>query len=272
MSCVVSSAFSLSPSLSVPVSSVRKRTSSFSTPSPKPSKVARTSTPAPARPLRRTISYAVIPDVCPDDTLYTSDVPLKLTSTRTLESSQPVINKTIRSDKEQPERKRSLTRTYSEHNLALNSSTSALQSTTFPSSTMPSHPPVSKAPAPAPATVAPPSQRTTSPLSPHPQATTSATPPRLSPRRQRGKREPDLYRVAILTRMRCSPEGQKILLMGPRLAVSILSATRELERMVAIERDRDGDVVMKQEGQGIREVSLSSSPLDQDWEMVDCGA
>jgi len=69
--------------------------------------------------------------------------------------------------------------------------------------------------------------------------------------------------------MRCSPEGQKILMMGPRLAVSILSATRELERIV--ERDQDGDVVMKPE---VREVSLAPFPTqtDQDWEMVDCGA
>jgi len=44
--------------------------------------------------------------------------------------------------------------------------------------------------------------------------------------------------------MRCTPEGQKILYMGPRLAVSILTATRELEQIVASQMDVDSDIVM----------------------------
>ena len=70
--------------------------------------------------------------------------------------------------------------------------------------------------------------------------------------------------------MRMSPEGQKVLQMGPRLAFSIYNAThatRELERIVASQRDSEGDVLM-----GDSESVLSSSwvvfPQD-DWEMVE---
>jgi hypothetical protein len=39
--------------------------------------------------------------------------------------------------------------------------------------------------------------------------------------------------------MRSSPEGEKILGMGPRLAIAILSATRELELIVSAHEDDD---------------------------------
>jgi hypothetical protein len=85
--------------------------------------------------------------------------------------------------------------------------------------------------------------------------------------------------------MRCSPEGQKILSMGPRLAVSILTATRELERIVAAQMinglgtmygEGDGDVAMV-DGTGAMGVGpLSKSwivvPGGEDWEMVDCSS
>ena len=70
--------------------------------------------------------------------------------------------------------------------------------------------------------------------------------------------------------MRLSPEGQKILHMGPRLALSIHAATKELERIVAAQRDRDGDVTMVNE-----DGSMSASWVvvpPEDWEMVDCRA
>lgn len=66
--------------------------------------------------------------------------------------------------------------------------------------------------------------------------------------------------------MRSSPEGQQILQMGSHLAVQIMNATRELEGIVAAQRDVDGDVVMA-------DAHLSSSWLvvsSEDWEMVDC--
>jgi len=66
--------------------------------------------------------------------------------------------------------------------------------------------------------------------------------------------------------MRCSPEGQKILSMGPRLAVSILTATRELEQIVASAIDADNDYTMA-------DGTFNKSWIgEQDWEMVDCSA
>ncbi|KAF9066513.1 hypothetical protein BDP27DRAFT_1330400, partial [Rhodocollybia butyracea] len=103
----------------------------------------------------------------------------------------------------------------------------------------------------------------------------------------RSKQEPDLYKMAIIARMRCTPEGQRILHMGPKLAFSIMSATKELERLVAAQPE-ENDVVMSDSAAA---AALSASwvvvPQDrerhaapqgfagmptQDWEMVDCGA
>ncbi|KIK37460.1 hypothetical protein CY34DRAFT_109081 [Suillus luteus UH-Slu-Lm8-n1] len=86
--------------------------------------------------------------------------------------------------------------------------------------------------------------RTSSPLSP----TQKLLPPRAS--FPRSKPEPDLYRIAIRARMRRSPEGAKILRMGPRMAVSILAATRDLEMLV----------------------STQELMFNDDWDMVDCTA
>ncbi|KAI0833242.1 hypothetical protein BC628DRAFT_1308366 [Trametes gibbosa] len=78
------------------------------------------------------------------------------------------------------------------------------------------------------------------------------------------KREPDLYRAAIETRMRMSPVGRNILHMGPRVALSIISATEALEHIVASQRDG--------EAQWCGDSALSASWVDvspEDWEMVD---
>jgi hypothetical protein len=90
--------------------------------------------------------------------------------------------------------------------------------------------------------------------------------------------------------MRCSPEGQKILSMGPRLAVDILTATRELEKIVAAQMqmgsggglggcggEGDGDVAMADGTMsGAGGMTLSKSwiflPGAEDWEMVDCSS
>lgn len=82
--------------------------------------------------------------------------------------------------------------------------------------------------------------------------------------------------------MRYSPEGQKILRMGPRLALSILTATQDLERMVAEQESRDAGMVEDRpvavetsvEGEDAPhdQPILSSSWVDvrnEDWEMVD---
>jgi len=78
--------------------------------------------------------------------------------------------------------------------------------------------------------------------------------------------------------MQASPEGQKILRMGPRLALSIMTATKDLERIVAAQNEADDlqDVVMFD--------TNATSPVSpgltkswvfvpgEDWEMVDCTA
>ena len=119
------------------------------------------------------------------------------------------------------------------------------------------------------------------PLPPFRHSPPLASKPSIMPPRTcfpRSKPEPDLYRVAITTRMRMSPEGRKILYMGPRLALSMYTANRELERslqmatndlerIVASQREVDGDIVMT-EDVGQPWVVLPQ----EDWEMVDCAA
>ena len=78
------------------------------------------------------------------------------------------------------------------------------------------------------------------------------------------KREPDLYRTAIETRMRLSPVGRNILNMGPRIAMSIFTATEALESLVAAQRDWD-----------MPDVAMDASWVDvlpDDWEMVERAA
>ncbi|KAF8812139.1 Aldo/keto reductase [Phlegmacium glaucopus] len=58
------------------------------------------------------------------------------------------------------------------------------------------------------------------------------------------KPEPDLYHVAIKTHMRSSPVGQKILHMGPRLALSIIDVTKELEIFWLIRGGRGTETMM----------------------------
>ncbi|TFK94010.1 hypothetical protein K466DRAFT_36850 [Polyporus arcularius HHB13444] len=78
------------------------------------------------------------------------------------------------------------------------------------------------------------------------------------------KREPDLYRTAIQTRMRLSPVGRNILEMGPRIAMSmsVITATEALENLVAAHGDCDMPDMP----------ALSASWVDlgqEDWEMVE---
>lgn len=104
--------------------------------------------------------------------------------------------------------------------------------------------------------------RTTSPLAP----TRKLLPPRAP--FPRSKPEPDLYRMALKGRMRSSPEGEKILRMGPRLAIAILSATRELERIVSAHED--DDVMMGDETEPTTRSSRWG--LGRDLVAVPCGA
>ncbi|KAI0046334.1 hypothetical protein FA95DRAFT_1494211 [Auriscalpium vulgare] len=114
-------------------------------------------------------------------------------------------------------------------------------------------------PPPAPLLSRPSCARSTSPLAPTPHSTT----PR--PTFPRSKPDQNLYRAAIAGCMRATPHGKKILNMGARLAISILTATQELERIVAAQRDVPSD--------GDKPLSSSWVVLpDDDWEMVDASA
>ncbi|KAF8183373.1 hypothetical protein BJ912DRAFT_853637 [Pholiota molesta] len=125
--------------------------------------------------------------------------------------------------------------------------------------------------------------RTSSPLCP--------SPPTLRPGRPvfpRSRQEPDLYRTAIRTRMAGTVEGRKVLLMGARLAYSIEAATKELERIVADQQERDGDVVMSDATSAAPAAAMPTPHASslampvltaswvvvkgEDWEMVDCAA
>ncbi|KAK0470173.1 uncharacterized protein EV420DRAFT_1498792 [Desarmillaria tabescens] len=121
----------------------------------------------------------------------------------------------------------------------------------------PSHPVYSSAP------------RVSSPLSPSSRPSSYTTP---FSRPRKGKGEPDLHRIAIQTCMRSTTEGQKVLNMGPRIAMSIANATRELERIVTEQgmesRASDEDIVMRD---STAEPWVNVSRSD-DWEMIHCGA
>lgn len=125
--------------------------------------------------------------------------------------------------------------------------------------------------------------RSSSPLCPNP----TIRPGR--PVFPRSKQEPDLYRTAIRTRMAATIEGRKVLLMGARLAYSIEAATKELERIVADQQERDGDVLMSDSTSTAPTATSTSTPHSsslampvltaswvmvkgEDWEMVDCAA
>ncbi|KAK0223131.1 hypothetical protein IW262DRAFT_1364801 [Armillaria fumosa] len=101
--------------------------------------------------------------------------------------------------------------------------------------------------------------------------TSSTTRPR------RGKCEPDLHRIAIQACMRTTSEGQKILTMGPRLAMSIAHATQELERIIKergldiFDQTIDEDVTMV-ESTAEPWINVSSERSGDDWEMINCGA
>ncbi|ESK95841.1 hypothetical protein Moror_12339 [Moniliophthora roreri MCA 2997] len=125
--------------------------------------------------------------------------------------------------------------------------------------------------------------RASSPLSPpssytpRPHSTLSTlplpSPPVAKPRKSK-RQEPDLYKQAIIARMRCTPEGQKILHMGPRLALSIMEATRDLEMLVARNGlTLGGDAMdVDKDSPSLLSNSWVQVSAGDDWEMVDCAA
>lgn len=217
-----------------PAVTSRKRIMSFS--SPQPLKSART-------PLRRTGSFLSLADMQAAQDLHIKRAGSPTLHLGTSDASVP-YNRSLRHYKEQRDRRKSVARACGEAPPVF--------------TVTPIH---ATAPVQAPL----PRQRKSSPLPPQP----DSLPPRTH--FPRSKPEPDLYRVAITTLMRLSPQGQKILHMGPRLALSIHTATLELERIVASHRDCDGDISMCNGG---GETLLSTSWVvvpPEDWEMIDGG-
>ncbi|KAI0078786.1 hypothetical protein K474DRAFT_1683610 [Panus rudis PR-1116 ss-1] len=211
--------------------------------SPQPLKSART--------LRRTGSYISLTDMQAADNAHHLPRVGTCASQVASEYSAVPYTRSMRHYKEQRDRRKALARTTNE-----------------PQPVFTITPVSIPAPTPKPAKVAvattPFSRpRSNSPLSPVQQS----LPPRTH--YPRSKPEPDLYRVAITTRMRMSPTGQKILHMGPRLALSIHAATQELERIVAAHQlDLDGDVNMSG-GNGVPSMSTSWIVVPpEDWEMI----
>lgn len=266
MAIVVSPAFPLN--LDYP----RKRTSSFSYPSqsssafapnPRPAKAPRL---APSMGLRRTESYITLAEFRP--ARPTSPPPSR---------DQSLVlpyYRSLRFYKEQRERHKA------NANRSLEPITIRIRQEQRPTRPIVRHAPQPcrpskvtttpsyKSPAPSPP-VAPPTihtpPRKSSPLAP----TRSTLPGR--PVFPRSKAEPDLHRKAITTCMKATPEGQKILRMGPRLAVSIMTATKDLEQIVAAQGDREKesqDVIMA-DAPPILTKSWVVVP-GEDWEMVDC--
>ncbi|KAG7090048.1 hypothetical protein E1B28_011667 [Marasmius oreades] len=136
--------------------------------------------------------------------------------------SPPSYNRTLRYYKEQ----RNLSNRHKQRKLL--SLSSEPTDPPPPPSPRPQHATLSQNPPPPPMPHAP---RTSSPLSP------TSNPYQIqnynyNNRRSTKKAQPDLHKQAIFTRMRCNPEGARILHMGPRLALSIMEATRDLERLV----------------------------------------
>ncbi|KAF7976622.1 hypothetical protein HWV62_2298 [Athelia sp. TMB] len=192
------------------------------------------STPKPTKPrmssLRRTSSYITLPDLVE---------PPQPSLRITIPSASSDASFTVR----QAQRKRR----------AAHYTRAAPQFTVGPAPTAPLPP--------TPKHMAAHFPRASSPLSP----CRKLLPPRAS--FPRSRQEPDLYKVAITARMKCSPEGQKILSMGPRLAVSILTATRDLEQIVASCTDND---VQMADGTVSNSWVVVPGEETRDWEMVDC--
>ncbi|KAH7928059.1 hypothetical protein BV22DRAFT_1031054 [Leucogyrophana mollusca] len=220
----------------------RKRSSSFTDSDSAPRKAARMS-------LRRTASYLSLSDYHGDGQVASRSS----SSCLAPKSSHGVpYNRTLLYYKEQRERRKDqLSRGRAEFTLVPHSKQHSKQHSK----------PHVPSPSPRVNTASMSSFRTSSPLAP----SRKLLPPRAS--FPQSKPEPDLYRVAIRTRMRCSPEGEKILLMGPRSALSVLSATRDLERLVsACGADTECDVTMDEGTAGSSWVVLSSG---EDWQILD---
>ncbi|KAF5379784.1 hypothetical protein D9615_005703 [Tricholomella constricta] len=259
--------------VSLQLSEPRKRTSSFSYPnqvpafaaSPRPAKAPRIAAEMGAT-LRRTESYITLADICPASTIRRTDqlVP---------------YHRTLQYYKEQRDRRKA------QINRSVEPITIRIRPDPVPRPTVRHHAPQPSKPN-TPTPISTPNQIRIVAPNPRCAVPTINTPPRQSsplaptrstlpgrPQFPRSKPEPDLYRKAIKTSMKGSPEGQKILRMGPRLAVSIMTATMELERLVADQENESQDIIMADATATSPVLSKSWVAVSgEDWEMVESGA
>jgi hypothetical protein len=253
------------PPVALELGSTRKRTTSFSFPENRPSKSPRTTMAA--SPLRRSESMLFLPTpqfnlaTAPNNVLN-PNAPLPYHRTLSYYKEQRMRRKKPPSPADQlTVRTVALTPTTPSSALPLLLQ-SQPQSITKPRSSIakPPHsiattkrsPPTPRGP-PAQIILPSPSKPVTTLLTPR-----SSSP--LSPKRftlpgrpvfPRSKPEPDLYRTAIKMRILATPEGQRFLSLGPRLAMEVLKTTKDivtvtedLERMVEDIESSCCDVVM----------------------------
>ncbi|KAJ7433108.1 hypothetical protein FB451DRAFT_1475961 [Mycena latifolia] len=252
---------------------VRKRTTSFSCPPPV--------NPRPRKRLHRTESVLDLAAflVAPPHSLPHSPQQQQQPQQQQKEKEEPApvpYTRTLRFYKEQKERRRALLRGDALAPSLLPSPPSL--SSPSPAGSCAPHPspaPVShRAPQPPPpAPKAPASAR--SPLcaaapTTCPRALTPPAPPRAPhpPTKCRGGKAKaalgaDLHRRAVTACMRASPAGAKILHMGARLAVGIMSATRELERMCA-EEGRSGLALADADAEESEDADDADADADDD--------
>jgi hypothetical protein len=234
MSCIAI----LPPSSSLePFPGARKRTHSFSM--PKTTKSART--------LQRTASFITLSDALEDDNSG-SEFTFPSVQSATTTDCSPFVAPS-----------RSL-RAYKESRQKRHLGAFTAEPTSYTTPPQPSPTSTRKLQPQSPLPHSPFRHRTSSPLAPTPKL----LPPRPTFPRSRPDLDANLHRRAIVAQMRCSPEGHKILTMGARIAVSMLTATRELEAIIAAQErvEREGrDVPMAD--------AWTAAHPEAEWEMVD---
>jgi hypothetical protein len=265
-------------SLSLDCDGPRKRTTSFSYPnqpspfssSPRPAKVPRLSKQMGS--LRRTESY-----ICLPGTTTTSTTTTTTTAAQQKKSTPKVpYNRTLQYYKDQRQRQKAqLNRSVEPITIRIIPEPRSQPPTVRltppqppkPSPTPTASPPTVGKPIVKPPILSAPLPRKSSPLAP----SRSVLPCR--PAFPRSKPEPDLYRKALTSCLKRSPEGQQFLRMTKKLASSVMNATMELERIVAAQTQREKDV---------QDVLMEDTPppppgltqswvvvAGEDWEMVD---
>jgi len=256
----------------------RKRTSSFSypnQPSPRPTKVPRLTR---QMSLRRTESF-----ICLPDTTSTSTSTMTMTPTHTKKASSSArdqsrtvpYNRSLQYYKDQRQKQKAqLNRSVEPITIRIVPEPRSRLPTVRHTTPQPSKPataspptvgkPIVKLPVSVPSFF----PRQSSPLAP----TQSPLPGR--PVFPRSKPEPDLYRKALISCLKRTPEGQQFLRMTKKLAASVMSATMDLERIVTAHTQKEKDPEKQSQDVVMKDAPLVLSKSwvvvsGDDWEMVD---